>query len=41
MVSKRSRMSIMTGKAYVDGTLVAEAELSAMIVDRAIPEEQK
>ncbi|MGD0338487.1 MAG: bifunctional UDP-3-O-[3-hydroxymyristoyl] N-acetylglucosamine deacetylase/3-hydroxyacyl-ACP dehydratase [Bacteroidota bacterium] len=41
MVSKRSRISIMTGKAYVDGTLVAEAELSAMIVDRNIPDEQK
>lgn len=41
MVSKRSRMSVMSGKAYVDGTLVAEAELSAMIVDRAIPDEQK
>ncbi len=40
MVSKRSRISIMTGKAYVDGTLVAEAELSAMITDRNIPAEQ-
>jgi UDP-3-O-[3-hydroxymyristoyl] N-acetylglucosamine deacetylase / 3-hydroxyacyl-[acyl-carrier-protein] dehydratase len=41
MVSKRSRLSVMTGKAYVDGTLVAEAELSAMIVDRNIPDGQK
>lgn len=41
MISKRSRISIMAGKAYVDGTLVAEAELSAMIMDRDITAEQK
>jgi UDP-3-O-[3-hydroxymyristoyl] N-acetylglucosamine deacetylase/3-hydroxyacyl-[acyl-carrier-protein] dehydratase len=41
MMSKRPRMSTMSGKAYVDGTLVAEAELTAMIVDRNIPAEQK
>ncbi len=41
MISKRSRMSTMAGKAYVDGTLVAEAELTAMIADRIIPPEQK
>lgn len=35
MISKRSRMCVMSGKAYVDNTLVAEAELSAAIVDRA------
>jgi UDP-3-O-[3-hydroxymyristoyl] N-acetylglucosamine deacetylase / 3-hydroxyacyl-[acyl-carrier-protein] dehydratase len=34
MISKRSRMCVMAGKAYVDNTLVAEAELSAAIVDR-------
>lgn len=34
MVSRRSKICQMNGKAYVDGTLVAEAELSAVIVDR-------
>lgn len=34
MVSRRSKICQMTGKAFVDGTLVAEAELSAAIVDR-------
>jgi UDP-3-O-[3-hydroxymyristoyl] N-acetylglucosamine deacetylase/3-hydroxyacyl-[acyl-carrier-protein] dehydratase len=41
MMNKRSRMATMMGKAFVDGTLVAEAELTAMIVDRDIPQEQK
>ena len=35
MVSRRSKICQMQGKAYVDGSLVAEAELSAAIVDRA------
>jgi len=34
MVSRRSKICQMNGKAYVEGTLVAEAELSAAIVDR-------
>lgn len=34
MVSRKSRICIMTGKAYVDGTLVAEAEMMASIIDR-------
>jgi UDP-3-O-[3-hydroxymyristoyl] N-acetylglucosamine deacetylase/3-hydroxyacyl-[acyl-carrier-protein] dehydratase len=34
MVSRRSKICQMNGKAYVDGILVAEAELSAAIVDR-------
>jgi len=34
MVSRRSKICQMQGKAYVDGVLVAEAELSAAIVDR-------
>lgn len=34
MVSKRSKICQMNGKAYVDGILVAEAQLSAAIVDR-------
>lgn len=40
MVSRRSKICQMNGKAYVDGNLVAEAELSAAIVERvdAAPE---
>lgn len=34
MVSRRSKICQMQGKAYVDGQLAAEAELSAAIVDR-------
>ncbi|MCL5034452.1 MAG: bifunctional UDP-3-O-[3-hydroxymyristoyl] N-acetylglucosamine deacetylase/3-hydroxyacyl-ACP dehydratase [Bacteroidetes bacterium] len=33
MVSRRSKIASMTGKAFVDGTLVAEAEMTAAIVD--------
>ena len=33
MVSRRSKIANMTGKAFVDGTLVAEAEMTAAIVD--------
>ncbi len=33
MVSRRSKIATMTGKAFVDGTLVAEAEMTAAIVD--------
>ncbi len=35
MVTRKSRICQMAGKAFVDGTLVAEAELLASIVDRA------
>lgn len=34
MVSRKSRVCQMSGKAYVDGTLVAEADMMASIVDR-------
>ncbi len=35
MVSRRSRICRMKGSAYVDGNLVAEAEFTAALVDRA------
>ncbi|HCV43302.1 MAG TPA: UDP-3-O-[3-hydroxymyristoyl] N-acetylglucosamine deacetylase [Bacteroidetes bacterium] len=35
MVSRKSRICVMTGKAFVDGNLVAEAEMMASIIDRA------
>lgn len=34
LVNRRSRTCIMSGKAYVDGQIVAEAEMMATIVDR-------
>ena len=34
MVSRRSKVCVMTGKAFVDGQLVCEAELMATVVDR-------
>lgn len=34
MVSRKSRICVMKGRAFVDGTLVAEAEMMASIVDR-------
>jgi UDP-3-O-[3-hydroxymyristoyl] N-acetylglucosamine deacetylase/3-hydroxyacyl-[acyl-carrier-protein] dehydratase len=34
MVSRKSRICLMKGKAFVDGSLVAEAELMASIIDR-------
>ncbi len=34
MVSRKSRICVMKGKAFVDGSLVAEAEMMASIVDR-------
>jgi UDP-3-O-[3-hydroxymyristoyl] N-acetylglucosamine deacetylase/3-hydroxyacyl-[acyl-carrier-protein] dehydratase len=34
MISKKTRVCQMTGKAYVDGQLVAEAEMMASIVER-------
>ncbi len=34
MIQKRSRMTIMQGRAFVDGNLVCEAELMAAVVDR-------
>ncbi|HUI29444.1 MAG TPA: bifunctional UDP-3-O-[3-hydroxymyristoyl] N-acetylglucosamine deacetylase/3-hydroxyacyl-ACP dehydratase [Candidatus Acidoferrales bacterium] len=33
MISRRSKMAVLAGKAFVDGTLVAEAEMTAAIVD--------
>ena len=35
MVTRKSRVCQMNGKAFVDGTLVAEAEMLASIVTRA------
>jgi UDP-3-O-[3-hydroxymyristoyl] N-acetylglucosamine deacetylase/3-hydroxyacyl-[acyl-carrier-protein] dehydratase len=34
LVSRKTRMCVMRGKAFVDGYLVAEAEMMASIVDR-------
>ena len=34
MLKYRTRICRMQGRAFVDGDLVAEAELTAMIVDR-------
>ncbi len=34
MTTRKSRICTMSGKAYVDGSLVAEAELMASIIDR-------
>lgn len=33
MISRRSKMAVLAGKAFVDGTLVAEAEMTAAIVE--------
>jgi 3-hydroxymyristoyl/3-hydroxydecanoyl-(acyl carrier protein) dehydratase len=33
MASRRNKIATMTGKAFVDGSLVAEAEMTAAIVD--------
>ena len=41
MVSRKSRICQMSGKAYVDGSLVAEADLMASIIDRADAKSQK
>ena len=34
MTSRKSKICLMSGKAFVDGTLVAEADLMASIIDR-------
>jgi UDP-3-O-[3-hydroxymyristoyl] N-acetylglucosamine deacetylase/3-hydroxyacyl-[acyl-carrier-protein] dehydratase len=34
MVSRKSRICVMAGRAFVDGNLVAEAEMMASIIDR-------
>ena len=34
MVSRKSRICVMRGEAFVDGNLVAEAEMMASIIDR-------
>lgn len=34
LVTRKSKICTMSGKAYVDGTLVAEADLMASIIDR-------
>ncbi|HQT91669.1 MAG TPA: UDP-3-O-[3-hydroxymyristoyl] N-acetylglucosamine deacetylase, partial [Candidatus Kryptobacter bacterium] len=33
LASRRNKIATMVGKAFVDGTLVAEAEMTAAIVD--------
>ena len=35
IISRKSRICQMKGKAYVDGSLAAEAEMMASIVDRS------
>ena len=34
LTHRRSKIAVMQGRAYVDGNLVAEAELSAAVMDR-------
>jgi UDP-3-O-[3-hydroxymyristoyl] N-acetylglucosamine deacetylase / 3-hydroxyacyl-[acyl-carrier-protein] dehydratase len=34
LTNRRSKIAVMQGRAYVDGNLVAEAELSAAVMDR-------
>jgi UDP-3-O-[3-hydroxymyristoyl] N-acetylglucosamine deacetylase/3-hydroxyacyl-[acyl-carrier-protein] dehydratase len=41
MVNRKSKICTMSGKAYVDGQLVAEADLMASIIDRAQTQPQK
>ena len=40
MVNRKSKICVMAGKAFVDGVLVAEAELMASIIDRNPTEQQ-
>lgn len=35
LINRRNKIAVMLGKAYVDGNLVAEAEMSAAIVNRS------
>jgi UDP-3-O-[3-hydroxymyristoyl] N-acetylglucosamine deacetylase / 3-hydroxyacyl-[acyl-carrier-protein] dehydratase len=41
LTSRKSKICLMSGKAFVDGTLVAEADLMASIIDRADTKSQK
>lgn len=41
MVNRKSRICTMSGKAFVDGQLVAEADLMASIIDRNDAKPQK
>lgn len=41
LISRRNKIAVMSGKTYVDGNLVAEAEMSAAIVDRLQNQENK
>ncbi len=41
MKNRRSRLALMNARAFVDGELVAEADLSAAIVDRAADNNRK
>ena len=40
MVNRKSKICVMAGKAFVDGVLVAEAELMVSIIDRNPTEQQ-
>ncbi|RPH34202.1 bifunctional UDP-3-O-[3-hydroxymyristoyl] N-acetylglucosamine deacetylase/3-hydroxyacyl-ACP dehydratase [bacterium] len=40
MISRKSKICQMAGKAFVDGTLVAEAEMMASIIERKEPKAQ-
>jgi 3-hydroxymyristoyl/3-hydroxydecanoyl-(acyl carrier protein) dehydratase len=40
MISRKNKVCVMSGKAYVDGILVAEAELTAAITDKNAPLEK-
>jgi 3-hydroxymyristoyl/3-hydroxydecanoyl-(acyl carrier protein) dehydratase len=35
LTNRRSKIAVMQGRAYVDGNLVAEAELSAAVMARS------
>ncbi len=37
LVSKRTKICVMSGKAFVDGNIVAEGEFIATLVDRIKP----
>ncbi|MGE5436234.1 MAG: 3-hydroxyacyl-[acyl-carrier-protein] dehydratase FabZ, partial [Syntrophothermus sp.] len=39
MVTKKSKIFMMSGKAYVDNVLVTEADFMAGVVDRDIPKQ--
>ena len=40
MMNRKGRICVMSGKSFVDGNLVAEAEMMASIIDRTKTERQ-